>query len=128
MGLTSATAPVLAILADDLFTGEAVGYLDRTGKIEVTSSVSPTLRCVGEFRYTGSSVGRGTMQCNDGNNAQFQFNSLSALSGYGFGNSSRGPMSFTYGLTVEEAKSYLRLPVGKALRGGKTEQPVLTPL
>ena len=37
MGLTSASAPVLAILSDDLFVGETVGYLDRTGTIEMHS-------------------------------------------------------------------------------------------
>lgn len=81
MGLFSATAPVIAILQDDLFTGEAVGYLDRTGTIEMVSEINPARRCVGNFRYTGSKVGEGRMTCNDGAEAAFQFNALSMLSG-----------------------------------------------
>ena len=37
MGLFTATAPVLAILQDDLFSGSTTGYPDRTGDINVTS-------------------------------------------------------------------------------------------
>lgn len=115
MGLFSATAPVLAILADDLFTGTAVGYADRTGTIDITSSVTPDLRCIGSFRYTGSSTGVAQVKCNDGAEAVLNFNSLSMLSGYGIGKSTRGPASFTYGLTPEEASQYLSLPKGKKI-------------
>lgn len=115
MGLFSATAPVIAILNDDLFLGETVGYMDRTGTIEIQSVIDSTLRCIGEFRYTGSRTGKAEIRCNDGAVAEISFNSLSALSGYGIGNSSRGPTSFTYGLTPEEASKYLVLPEGKKL-------------
>lgn len=127
MGLFSATAPVIAILQDDLFTGEAVGYLDQTGTINVRSSVDPNVRCIGRFEYLGISSGAGTMQCNDGVTAKFSFNALSSLSGYGFGTSPRGPLSFTFGLTPEEAEQYLKLPQGKRLK--KQEQGLtLTPV
>lgn len=119
MGLFSATAPVLAVLADDLFTGTAVGYADRTGTIDIKSTVTPDLRCVGSFRYTGSSTGVAQVKCNDGAEASLNFNSLSLLSGYGVGKSTRGPASFTYGLTPEEASQYLGLPKGKKIQ--KTE-------
>ena len=115
MGLTSATAPVLAILSDDLFTGEAVGYLDRTGTISLQSALDPALRCVGNFRYTGSKTGVAEVRCNDGAEAQLSFNALSTLSGYGYGRTSRGPASFTFGLTPEQATQYLTLPKGKKL-------------
>jgi hypothetical protein len=128
MGLTSATAPVVAILHDDLFVGEAEGYLDRTGKIEMRSSVRSDVLCVGQFAYNGQSTGDGTMRCNDGSEARFSFNSLSMLSGYGFGKSSRGPFSFTYGLTHDEAVHYLKLPAGKALRKRDNGSLVLTPI
>lgn len=116
MGLTSATAPVIAILRDDLFTGTAVGYLDMTGTIDVVSSLDPSLKCIGSFRYTGSNVGRGELRCNDGVGGTFQFNGLTALSGYGFGSTDRGAFSFTFGLTTSEAVQYLRLPQGKAIK------------
>lgn len=127
MGVFAATAPVIAILNDDLFVGEAEGYMDRTGIINVTSAVNPGLRCVGRFEYLGMRNGAGTMQCNDGNEAQFSFNALSLLSGYGYGKSTRGPLSFTFGLTADEAEKYLKLPQGKKLK--QQEKGVdLTPL
>ena len=54
MGLFTATAPVYAILHDDLFTGETVGYLDRSGTIDIQSAIDPEIKCVGEFHYTGT--------------------------------------------------------------------------
>jgi hypothetical protein len=115
MGLFSATAPVIAILADDLFLGEAVGYMDRTGTIQIKSSVNEDIRCIGEFRYTGAKTGIARVRCTDGAQASLDFTGLSALSGYGFGTSSRGPASFTFGLTPEQASQYLKLPKGKRL-------------
>lgn len=120
MGLFSASAPVLAILSDDLFVGTAVGYMDRTGTIDIVSALDPNLRCVGNFRYTGSKVGDGKMSCSDGHEAKFQFNGLTMLSGYGYGQTSRGGVSFTFGLTPDEATAYLRIPKGKQLK--KDEQ------
>lgn len=115
MGLFTATAPVLAMLQDDLFTGEAVGYMDRTGTISMTSTIDPDRKCVGQFRYTGSKVGVARVQCNDGAEGELTFNALSMLSGHGYGRTSRGPASFTFGLTPEEASRYLTLPKGKRL-------------
>ena len=115
MGLFSATAPVIAMLADDLFVGEAKAYLDQKGKISVRSKVNAEIQCIGQFVHTTSAGGTGRMQCNDGALATFEFQSLGRLSGYGFGTSARGPVIFTYGLTLEEAKKYLTLPVGKSL-------------
>jgi hypothetical protein len=115
MGLFSATGPVIAILADDLFVGEVTGYMDRTGTIDIKSTVNESIRCIGEFRYTGSKTGIARVRCNDGTEASLDFTSLTALSGYGFGKSSRGPASFTYGMTPEQSSSYLKLPDGKKL-------------
>lgn len=125
MGLFSATAPVIAILQDDLFLGTAVGYMDRTGTIDITSQVNPTLKCIGNFRYTGSKIGVGRMTCNDGNIAEFQFNGLSTLSGYGFGKSDRGGVSFTFGLTPEEATEYLKIPSNKKLEKSSEGKTIL---
>jgi hypothetical protein len=89
--------------------------MDRTGTIDMTSVVDPSLKCVGQFRYTGSKTGVATVRCNDGAVAELSFNGLSTLSGYGYGKTSRGPASFTFGLTPEQAAKYLTLPKGKQL-------------
>ena len=115
MGLSTASVPVLAIMYDDLFIGEAIGHTDRTGTIDIHSTIDSGKRCVGEFRYTGSKTGVANLQCNDGADARVSFNALSLLSGYGYGRTSRGPVSFTYGLTPEEAGKYLTLPTGKRI-------------
>lgn len=126
MGLFSATAPVIAVLADDLFLGEAVGYMDRTGTIQIKSQVNEDIRCIGEFRYTGAKTGIARVRCTDGAEATLDFTGLSALSGYGFGKSSRGPASFTFGLTPEQASQYLKLPKGKKLVPSDTKGTKLT--
>jgi len=125
--LFSVTAPVLAVLHDDLFVGEAVGYLDRTGSIDIRSALDPSVKCVGGFRYTGSRIGVADVRCNDGAEGRFSFNSLSALSGYGYGRTTRGPASFTFGLAPEEAANYLTLPKGMRLIR-KPEGPTLEPI
>src|SRR5215472_4104867 len=101
MGMYSASAPVIAIMYDDLFVGETVGYLNGTGTIDVHSALDSGKRCVGSFHYTASHAGTAKLQCNDGADAEISFNALTTLSGYGYGRTSRGPVSFTYGLTPE---------------------------
>ncbi|SVC12804.1 uncharacterized protein METZ01_LOCUS265658 [marine metagenome] len=127
MGLFTATAPVYAILHDDLFTGETVGYLDRSGTIDIQSAIDPEIKCVGEFHYTGTKTGVASLLCNDGAEAEIKFNALTNLSGYGYGKSTRGPVSFTYGLTVEKSQQYLKLPEGKKI-DTSNEQPRLIEL
>ena len=61
------------------------------------------------------------MRCSDGNTATFHFERLSVFRGHGTGSFSRGPMSFAYGLTAEEAGPYLNLPEGKKLTHNGTE-------
>lgn len=114
-GFFSASAPVIAFLKDDMFSGMAVGYIDRTGTINMQSVLDDSVSCIGQFHYTGSRIGIGTIQCNDGSSGDFQFHSLSSLSGYGLGKSSRGPLSFTFGLTPEEAQQHLIMPKGKRI-------------
>lgn len=115
MGIFSASAPVLAVLDDDLLQGQAVGYLDRTGTIDIRSATNAKFRCVGSFRYTGANSGTAMLRCSDGSEGALSFNALDSLSGYGYGNTSRGPASFTFGLTPEQAARYMTLPNGKRL-------------
>ena len=118
MGLLSVRLPVIAILHDDLFVGEAVGYLDRTGTIDLRSALDPKDKCVGNFRYTGSKTGLADMRCDNGVEARLSFNALSAFSGYGHGSTLSGPASFTFGLNPEEAAPHLTIPQGKKLIEG----------
>src|SRR5215469_17642498 len=85
MGMTSATAPVLAIMYDDLFVGETVGYLNGSGTIDVHSELDPGKRCVGSFHYTATKSGEAHLRCNDATEAEISFNALTTLSGYGYG-------------------------------------------
>ena len=120
-GLLSATGKVIAVLAGDLFVGEAVGHLSGAGTLAIHSVKNPALTCHGQFTSSAALGGAGQMQCSDGATATFSFKRLDIFRGYGVGSFSRGAMSFAYGLTVEEAKPYLTLPAGKQLRRNGTE-------
>jgi len=115
-GLFSATGPVIAIIAGDLFAGEAEGHLNGSGTFQIQSLTRPDLTCRGQFTHSPEHGNAGNMQCSDGATGTFQFKRLSILRGYGAGIISRGPMSFTYGLSSIESEPYLKLPPGKALR------------
>lgn len=120
-GFFSSTGPIIAILAGDLFLGVAEGNLDGSGTLSVRSRIKPDVTCRGQFIKTSELGGEGNMQCSDGATATFQFQRLSLVRGYGTGNSSRGSMSFTYGLTAQESAPYLKLPPGKALMPGEKD-------
>jgi hypothetical protein len=112
-GPFSATRAVIAIVDGELFVGEAEGHLNGAGTIAIYSQKNPALTCIGEFRSSAIAGGIGNMRCLDGATADFHFERLTAFRGHGAGTSSRGAMSFVYGLTVEESAPYLALPGGK---------------
>jgi len=114
-GLFSATGQVIAILAGDLFVGEAEGHLSGAGTLAISSQRDPALTCIGQFTSSAELGGSGQMQCSDGASAAFHFQRLSIYRGYGAGVFSRGSMSFAYGLTAEEAGAYRTLSKGKKL-------------
>jgi hypothetical protein len=120
-GLFSATGKVIAILADDLFVGDAEGHLSGAGTLAIKSQRNPAVSCLGQFTSSAARGGSGQMRCSDGNTATFHFERLSVFRGYGVGSFSRGSMSFAYGLTAEEAGPYLNLPEGKKLTHNGTE-------
>ena len=113
--LFSAAGPVIAILAGELFVGVAEGHLSGAGTIVIHSQKTPELTCDGQFTSSAALGGAGEMHCSDGASATFSFQRLSVFSGHGVGKFSRGSMSFTYGLTVDESIAYLKLPAGKRL-------------
>ena len=120
-GLFSSTGAVIAILADDLFVGEAEGHLSGAGTLAIHSQTNPGLICLGQFTSSAELGGSGQLRCSDGATATFHFQRLSVFSGYGVGSFSRGAMSFTYGLTAEETGPYLKLPMGEKLTPNGTE-------
>jgi hypothetical protein len=120
-GLFSATRVVIAILADDLFVGEAEGHLSGAGTLAIHSQEDPALTCLGQFTSSAALGGSGQLHCSDGTSATFHFQRLSVFRGYGVGSFSRGAMSFAYGFTHEEAGPYLKLPEGKKLMHNGTE-------
>jgi hypothetical protein len=115
-GLFSSTGPVIAILDGELFQGEAIGKLDGSGTIRIQSRTKPDVTCRGQFTSSAKLGGKGNMLCSDKVTATIQFKRLTILRGYGTGSTSRGPMSFTYGLSAHESEPYLLLPPGKELK------------
>jgi len=115
-GPFSATAPVIAILDGELLVGEVTAHLAGWGTIALRSPSKTGLTCAGEFSATEALGDAGQMRCSDGAAAAFQFQRLGLRRGYGAGTSGN-TLSFTYGLTAEESAPYLKLPVGKELKG-----------
>jgi hypothetical protein len=120
----SKTGPVIAIMADDLFLGEAEGHLSGAGTIAIHSQRNPDVSCVGQFTSSAELGGSGQMRCSNGATGTYHFKRLSLEQGYGVGSYRRHSMSFTYGLTLDESKPYLKLPPGKRLEQ-KSETLVL---
>ena len=119
--LFSKTGPVIAIMGNELFLGEAEGHLSGAGTIAIHSQRNPGLTCVGRFTSSAELGGLGQMQCSDGTTGTYRFKRLSMEKGYGTGILGKRTMSFTYGLTVEESKPYVKVPPGKKLEyDGKT--------
>jgi hypothetical protein len=114
-GLFSAKGAVIAILAGELYVGEAEGHLNGAGTLAIHSQKDPGLTCAGEFTSSAELGGKGQLRCSDRRTALFSFQRLDMYSGHGVGKLSRGAMSFTYGLTAEKARPYLKLPAGKRL-------------
>jgi hypothetical protein len=120
-GLFSATGMVIAILADDLYVGEAEGHLSGAGTLAIHSQKNPALTCRGQFTSSAVLGGSGQLQCSDGATATFEFKRLNAFRGYGIASFSRGAMSFAYGFAHEEIGPYLKLPAGKKLMRNGTD-------
>ena len=113
--MLSATRTVIAIVADELYTGEAVGHLSGAGTLTLHSQSNPAVTCRGEFTSSATHGGAGQLTCSDGTAATFQFKRLTIFTGFGAGDFGHGSLSFVYGLGPLEAAPYLKLPVGKKL-------------
>ena len=116
-GLFSATGNVIAIMDGELFVGEAEGHLSGDGTISIHSQKRPGLTCAGDFVSSSETKqGAGKLHCSDGTTSTFQFQRLTVRSGHGAGTfGKKGSMTFSYGLTVDKARPFLKLPKGKSL-------------
>ena len=123
--LFSKTGPVIAIMANELFLGEAVGHLSGAGTIAIHSQRNPGVTCLGKFTSSAELGGSGQMRCSNGATGTYHFKRLTLEKGHGQGRYNQRSMSFTYGLTADESKPYLKLPTGKKLdHSGNTLQLV----
>ena len=113
--MLSATRPVIAIVGDELYTGDAIGHLNGAGTLSLRSQSNPAVSCRGEFTSNAEKIGSGQLECSNGTAATFQFTRLSTFTGFGAGASDHGPLTFVYGLGPVDAAPYLKLPVGKKL-------------
>ena len=114
-GFLSSTGPVIAMLGSELFVGEAEGFLDGSGTLAMRSKANAAVSCSGQFTSSAKLGGAGQLECSDGRNATFKFQRLTLRSGHGTGESARGLLSFTYGLSLDASRPYLTLPTGKKL-------------
>jgi hypothetical protein len=114
-GLLSVTGDVIAIMAGELYLGTAEGHYDGSGTLAIRAQQRPATTCAGEFTSSAELGGKGQLRCTDGAGATFRFDRLTILRGHGTGTFTRGPMSFTYGLSPEESRPYLLLPAGMRL-------------
>jgi len=114
-GLLSRTGDVIAIMGGELFLGQAEGHYGGAGTLGIHAQQNPAITCTGEFTSSAELGGKGQLRCSDGAGATFRFDRLSMMRGHGEGTFTRGPMSFTYGLSAEDSRPYLKLPAGKRL-------------
>ena len=83
--LFSKAGPVIAIMGDDLFVGEAVGHLSGAGTIAIHSQRNPDLTCLGTFTSSAELGGLGRLRCSNGATGTYHFKRLSMEKGYGAG-------------------------------------------
>ena len=60
--LFSSTGPVIAVLGEELFTGEAEGHLDGSGTLLIQSQRNAAVSCRGQFTSSAALGAPGT--CN----------------------------------------------------------------
>ncbi len=106
------TSRVVAKVDKKYFVGTATGDIDGKGTIKIKSTEDSSVKCIGSFEYVSRKLlsGKGTLNCNDGNTAIFNFQGRDNISGEGFGRSTLGPVSFTYGYSPDESSSAINVP------------------
>jgi hypothetical protein len=113
MRLLSSSSPAVAVVNDTVLTGTAVLFTDRSGTLNLESDTEPLLKCMGNLRYTATQTGTVSLKCSDGTESLMTFTAISETKGYGSGKTARGMAGFTFGLDMDEAAAYLKMPAGR---------------
>jgi hypothetical protein len=92
----SLTLPVSGLVegTGESFTGQATGYTDGGGTLEITSSGG--VKCSGTFVYVTKREGEGVFRCADGRSGPFRFVSTGTR-GTGQGDLGGKRFTFTFG-------------------------------
>ena len=121
IGLCSCSPLVIATFDndDEIYRGTASPAVLPRGSGDLSLSNTKGRVCTGTYHYLNADisirliplVGVAALHCSDGVTASMRFRSISNSSGWGTGKTSTGAkVSFTYGLSEDEAKMYLALP------------------
>ena len=117
--LMSSKIEAVAVVNDQILRGDLQLYPDRTGNVTLDADKADDkgfiTSCMGRLRFTGTSAGAIDLRCNSGVATELVFTKLSDISGFAYGQSGSGAVSFVFGLDDEQAKSYLRAPPLKTL-------------
>lgn len=123
--VTATPGTAWAVIGNDLLTGRALLYTDRTATLELASPTDPkdeqavpAINCLGVMRYTSSTTGLAQLHCSNGMQARMEYVAINESKGYGRGYITGDPStvaSFTYGLSPEQARAWLLPPPGRRL-------------
>lgn len=140
MAALATRVPAYAVVNEQLVQGEITLYTDRTGTValrvevakpvnenpfELISPAKPVLErpierpilnsCLGRFRYTATTYGVIDLRCNEGSTAELRMALIGETRGYGYGQTTTGMVSLTFGMGPTEARAHLTTPQGKQL-------------
>lgn len=128
-----------AIVNDQLLQGEMTLFPDHTGTLTLRTpdgpgtapgfnglnpeaTPSPSLpapsgmaSCVGRMRYASSTLAEMDLRCHDGSVAPVRLALIGETRGYGYGQTTTGQVSVTFGLRPTEARAHLTVPKGRQL-------------
>lgn len=133
----STRVPAFAIINDQLLQGEISLFPDHTGTVNLRGRVvvgdgadgvvaamqppSGTIvlnSCVGRLRYTATTMGSIDLRCNDGSVVDLRVALIGETRGYGYGQTSTGLASLTFGLSTVESRAHLTVPANRQLMEG----------
>ena len=135
--LLASKVAAFAIINEQLLVGEMELFPSHTGTVTLrldpvavaegsdakpvaTAAAGPPGRapltsCVGRFRYTGTTMGTIDLRCNDGATADLSMALMGATHGYGYGQTTTGLASLTFGLSTADARAHLTVPPNRQL-------------
>ncbi len=128
MRAVSTKVDAMVLVGGELLAGKVLLVPDRTGRATFEGGTGSIRSCMGGLRYTASNGGVLDLRCDNGLEVQLQTTYLSETRGFGYGVPMTAPaasaasasaaspvVSLAFGLSAQEAASYLRAPQGKKL-------------